>query len=131
MQEPEGMSSKAKLQSCGLKTLKMVTSRSFGFAILCFATGIHAAVSSTGFTVSLTDINYFLPPKPVASIAGCEELKAAFAEGPFVPFTVVKGDGYGTLDLASATARYTEEDDVWQEGFLDGAYCLRIVAYEA
>ena len=88
--------------------------------LLGLVASVQAAVQSTGFTVSLTDIDYFLPPKPVASIAGCDELKASFAEGPFVPFTVVKVAGYGTLDVASLTAKYAEEDDVWQEGFLDG-----------
>lgn len=100
----------------------MVSSRSFSVAILGLVASVQAAVSSTGFTVSLTDVDYFLPPKPVASIAGCDEIKAAFADGPFVPFTVVKGAGYGTLDLASVTAKYAEEDDVWQEGFLDGMH---------
>lgn len=71
------------------------------------AAGVQAAVSSTGFTVSLTDIDYFLPPKPVASITGCGEIKASFENGLFVPFTVVK-DGI--------TASFAE-DDVWQEGF--------------
>lgn len=98
----------------------MASSWSFSLAALSLVVGIQAAVSSTGFTVSLTDIDYFLPPKPVASIAGCDELKAAFAAGPFVPFTVVKGDGYSTLDLAATTAKYAEQDDVWQDGFLDG-----------
>lgn len=96
--------------------------RTFSITFLGLVASVQAAVSSTGFTVSLTDIDYFLPPKPVASIAGCEELKASFVEGPFVPFTVVKAAGYGTLDVASLTAKYAEEDDVWQAGFLDGAY---------
>jgi hypothetical protein len=78
----------------------------------------HAAVSSTGFTVSLTDIDYFLPPKPVASIAGCDEIKASFDNGLFVPFTVVKSDDHA-VDVASLTAGYAE-DDVWQEGFMEG-----------
>jgi hypothetical protein len=60
----------------------------------------------------------------VASIAGCDSLKAAFAEGPFVPFTFIRGDSYGTLDVASATTKYAEQDDVWQDGFLDGEYCI-------
>jgi hypothetical protein len=94
--------------------------KSFSIALLSSIASTQATVSSTGFTVSLTDIDYFLPPKPVASIAGCDEIKAAFADGPFVPFTVVKGDGYRTLDLSSVTAKYAEQDDVWQEGFLDG-----------
>lgn len=100
----------------------MVISWSSSVAVLNLVTSVQAAVSSTGFTVSLTDINYFLPPKPVASIAGCDEIKAAFVDGPFVPFTVVKRDGYGTLDLASVTTRYAEQDDVWQEAFLDGMH---------
>ncbi|KAJ4408358.1 hypothetical protein N0V91_003362 [Didymella pomorum] len=98
----------------------MNTLRASSITLLGLVASVQAAVQSTGFTVSLTDIDYFLPPKPVASIAGCDELKASFAEGPFVPFTVVKAAGYGTLDVASLTAKYAEEDDVWQEGFLDG-----------
>jgi hypothetical protein len=100
----------------------MNTLRASSITLLGLVASVQAAVQSTGFTVSLTDIDYFLPPKPVASIAGCDELKASFAEGPFVPFTVVKAAGYGTLDVASLTAKYAEEDDVWQEGFLDGTY---------
>lgn len=100
----------------------MVSSWSFSIAVVSLATGVQAAVSSTGFTVSLTGIDYFLPPKPVASITGGHKLKASFKDGLFVPFTVVKGDGYGAVDIATVTAKYAEQDDVWQEGFLDGAY---------
>ncbi|CAO2655559.1 Nn.00g043620.m01.CDS01 [Neocucurbitaria sp. VM-36] len=92
--------------------------RALGIVSL-LASNVQAGVSSTGFTVSLTDIDYFLPPKPVASIAGCNELKALFEDGPFVPFTVVKADG--TLDEAAITASYSN-DDVWQEGFLEALY---------
>ena len=74
--------------------------------------GAKAAVSSTGFTVSLTDIDYFLPPKPVARIAGCEGLQSLFEDGIFAPFTVLTG--------SSAVSSFAEEDDVWQEGFLEG-----------
>ena len=100
----------------------MAFTKTFSVALVGFVACTQAAVSSTGFTVSLTDIDYCLPPRPVASIAGCDEIKAAFADGPFVPFTVVKNDDYDALDLASATAKYAEQDDVWQEGFLDGTY---------
>lgn len=87
-------------------------------ALVC---NVQAALSSTGFTVSLTDIDYFLPPKPVAKIAGCAEIQASFENAPFVPFTVVKAEGY-SVDIASLTAGYAE-DDVWQEGFMEGLYC--------
>ncbi|KAF1930165.1 glutamyl-tRNA amidotransferase [Didymella exigua CBS 183.55] len=100
----------------------MISLRNSGIAFLILVANVQAAVSSTGFTVSLTDIDYFLPPKPVAIIAGCDQIKAAFADGPFVPFTVVKIADHCTLDVSSITAKYTEEDDVWQEGFLDALY---------
>ncbi|KAH7384652.1 glutamyl-tRNA amidotransferase [Pyrenochaeta sp. MPI-SDFR-AT-0127] len=85
---------------------------SFG-GVFLLASTIRAAVSSTGFTVSLADIDYFLPPKPVASIADYQEIKASFEDGFFVPFTVVGDDG-----IIAAYA----EDDVWSESFLEVLY---------
>jgi hypothetical protein len=83
------------------------------FGIASFAvSGARAAVSSTGFTVSLTDVDYFLPPKPVASIAGCKGLQSLFEDDIFAPFTVFSG--------SSSVSSFAEEDDVWQEGFLQG-----------
>ncbi|CAN9079960.1 unnamed protein product [Alternaria alternata] len=93
--------------------------RSLGVASLIIAS-VQAAVSSTGFTVSLTDVDYFLPPKPIAKISGCKELSASFEDAMFVPFTVVKAQGYG-VDVAALTASYAE-DDVWQEGFMEAIY---------
>lgn len=100
----------------------MAFSKCFGVVILSLVASAQAAVSTTGFTVSLTDIDYFLPPKPVARIAGCEQIKAAFEDELFVPFTVVKGDSDSALDLASIKSKYAEQDDVWQEGFLEGMH---------
>lgn len=87
--------------------------QAFGVASVAFASSAQAAVSTTGFTVSLENVDYFLPPKSVATISGCEEIKASFKDGAFVPITVVSGNG--TLDVASYS-----KDDVWQEGFLEG-----------
>jgi hypothetical protein len=87
-------------------------------ASLAFASSVQAAVSTTGFTVSLDGVDYFLPPKAVASISGCEEIKASFENGPFVPITVVAGNG--SVDVASYS-----KDDVWQEGFLEGMISSR------
>lgn len=94
-----------------LSGYKMGFVRSFGIAS-CAILGAQAAVSSTGFTVSLTDVDYFLPPKPIASIAGCEGLQSLFEDGTFAPFTVLSG--------SSSVSSFAEKDDVWQEGFLEG-----------
>jgi hypothetical protein len=82
---------------------------------------VKAAVSSTGFTVSLTDVPYFLPPTSVATILVTEDLKTVFsANSPFVPFTVIKSTGYSAAELSSVVAKYLAEDDVFQTGFLEG-----------
>jgi hypothetical protein len=86
--------------------------QSLSVASIAFASSVQAAVSSTGFTVSLADRNYFLPPKPAARITGCEELEASFKDGPFVPITVVEN---GSIDIASYS-----KDDVWLPAFLEG-----------
>ncbi|KAF2110645.1 glutamyl-tRNA amidotransferase [Lophiotrema nucula] len=96
---------------------------------LAFGIGsVQSAVQSTGFTVTLTDVNYFLPPQPVASIAVTEQLEAAFSDGPFVPFTVVKsaGEECSASDLSTAVSKYLEEDDVFQPGFLSAIYVKAI-----
>lgn len=85
--------------------------RSLGIASFAII-GAKAAVSSTGFTVSLTDVDYFLPPKPVARIAGCDGLESLFEDDIFAPFTVLSG--------SSSLSSFAEGDDVWQEGFLEG-----------
>jgi hypothetical protein len=92
--------------------------QALSFASLAFASCVQAAVSTTGFTVSLDGVDYFLPPKAVASISGCEEIKASFENGPFMPITVVAGNG--SVDVASYS-----KDDVWQEGFLEGMISSR------
>jgi len=87
-------------------------------ALLC-GSAANAAVTSTGFTVSLSDVPYFLPPQAVASLS-TESVKHLFIESDFVPFTVVKDSGYSAEEIASTTMKYLEVDDVLQEGFFDG-----------
>jgi hypothetical protein len=87
-----------------------------------------AAVSSTGFTVSLTDVSYFIPPDSVATISVTEDLKAAFSiSWPFVPFTVIKSTGYSAAEISSVAAKYLAEDDVIQTGFLEGMLMLHSI----
>jgi hypothetical protein len=90
----------------------------FLVVVLLVVSNVYAAVTSTGFTVSLADIDYFLPPRPVAKIFGNEELQKFFDDSSFVPFTVVKAEG-SVVDIASLIAGYAD-DDVWQEGFMQG-----------
>ncbi|KAF2676087.1 glutamyl-tRNA amidotransferase [Lentithecium fluviatile CBS 122367] len=97
----------------GLRSLLAAT-------LVCCSTG-SAAVSSTGFTVELGDVQYFLPPKSVATIEVGQE-RSLFDDATFVPFTAVHGSGYSAGEITSITAKYLEEDDVFQAGFLDALY---------
>jgi hypothetical protein len=92
--------------------------QALGLASIALSSSVQAAVSSRGFTVSLDGIDYFLPGKKAASIDGCEELKASFKDGPFVPITVVKN----AIDVASYS-----QDDVWQPAFLEGMLLISTV----
>ena len=87
----------------------------------CFLPSIHAAVSSTGFTVSLGYVSYFLPPGSVATVSVINELKASFEDnGPFVPITVVESTEQGAQEISSIATKYLAQDDVFQLGFLEG-----------
>lgn len=79
---------------------------------------VCAAISSTGFTVSLTDIPYFLPPQSVATLPVAENLKAAFSNETFLPFSILKSH----VGVPSVATQYLAEDDVFQAGFLEGTY---------
>jgi hypothetical protein len=97
--------------------------RSLLVASFAYGAVVKAAVSSTGFTVDLGGVSYFLPPKVVATIA-VDECKSLFTDALFAPFTVVHGTGISVADITSTTDRYLEEDDVFQEGFLEGMFAI-------
>lgn len=91
-------------------------------AAIFYCSAVSATVASTGFTVSLGDVPYFLPPKVVATVKIPQDVNNLFGTGMFVPLTVVKSLGYGSIDLSGVAATYLEEDDVFQEGFLESMF---------
>ncbi|KAF2654919.1 glutamyl-tRNA amidotransferase [Lophiostoma macrostomum CBS 122681] len=96
----------------------------FSIGALASLPSVFAAVSSTGYTVSLTDISYFIPPKPVGKISIPESLSDKFSNGPFVPLTVFTPGTttFTAADISTLTAQYLAADDVFQEGFLEVIY---------
>ncbi|CAI6314295.1 unnamed protein product [Periconia digitata] len=99
----------------------MAIFQSLGAAALLYSNIATAAVTSTGFTVELGDISYFLPPKSVATI-DVTQCKQLFGTESFVPITVVQCAECHESDIASAAAKYSQEDDVFQDGFLEAIY---------
>ncbi|KAJ4295466.1 hypothetical protein N0V90_007478 [Kalmusia sp. IMI 367209] len=92
---------------------------------------VSTAATSTGFTVELGDVQYFLPPKVIATVSADVVKRCSFGTELFVPFTAVKSDGYETSDIASISARYLEGDDVFQEAFLSALYIQASIAKSA
>lgn len=81
----------------------------------------HTAVTSTGFTVELGDVSYFLPPKAVATL-DVTSYKHLFGTGSFAPITVVQCTECHQDDISSAAANFSESDDVFQDGFLESTF---------
>jgi len=84
---------------------------------------IHAAsVLSTGSTVALNNVYYYIPSDPVASIAWHKGLTRPLSG--FAPLTVVTtgASSYAASDLSATLTKYSEEDDVFQEAFAETVY---------
>lgn len=92
------------------------------------AIGRLSSLVSTGQTVLLDDVPYYIPPDPVGSIPRgllIETTTATSATaGGLLPLTVfnctTSGGPFGAADLQDAVDAYSRLDDVFSSGFLQG-----------
>ncbi|KAF2003629.1 amidase signature enzyme [Amniculicola lignicola CBS 123094] len=103
--------------------------QALGAVVVSLLHNVHAAVRSSGATVYLEDVPYFLPPDVVGTLSVTRELRGALTKSPYVPFTVIQTEahGFNTADLSAVTANYTLVDDVFQEAFLEAIYIHNLV----
>lgn len=98
-------------------------------ALFCILLGLTVAtdgnLTSTGSTVNLNGIPYYIPGSPFASVAKRQShiltgKKSVF--GGLVPVTIVGTSSvtFNLVDLHQSLKSYSEKDDVWNEGFLPG-----------
>lgn len=98
-------------------------------ALFCILLGLTVAtdgnLTSTGSTINLNGIPYYIPGSPFASVAKLQShiltgKKSVF--GGLVPVTIVATSSvtFNPVDLHQTLKTYGEEDDVWNEGFLPG-----------
>lgn len=93
-------------------------------AFSIFITGIRAALSTTGTTVFLNDVAYYIPPAPVGSLQFPATLSA---ESAFVPITVLQTTSeVVATDISVLVANFTIEDDVYQSGFLEHTFIQQV-----
>lgn len=81
---------------------------------------IYAAAASSGATVTLGGLPYFIPPSPSAQLKlGSAALKSSSSWIPFTFFdasTAKFTDG----DFSSTVSKFQSSDDVWSPSFLSG-----------
>lgn len=98
-------------------------------ALFCLLLGLTVAtdgnLTSTGSTVELNGIPYYIPGSPFVSVAKLHSQiltgkKSVF--GGLVPVTIVGTSSvtFNLADLHQSLKTYGEKDDVWNEGFLPG-----------
>ena len=92
-------------------------------AAVCNVCTAQILLISTGMTVVLNDIPYYIPASPVATIQiRPNQIIAGSSAAGLVPLTVVETTSltFNQSDLAAIIANYTASDDVFQAGFLEG-----------
>jgi hypothetical protein len=104
--------------------MKLLYSLSTLALVILQRCGAFASVTSTGFTVTLDDLHYYLPPYSVATITIPLALSEHLHPGTFTAVTVVTTEdtGFGAAELSAVKSNYSSSDDVWQLGFLEVLY---------
>ena len=78
---------------------------------------------STGSTVELNGVPYYVPPTSVGRLSIGPTLSNAIATSAgLLPLTIIKtnGSGYSSSDLQSTVDNFLSSDDVFQTDFLNG-----------
>ena len=84
------------------------------------------SLRSTGQTLVLNDIPYYVPGTPFATIPFPKSLQGTASAGGLVPVTVVRlSASNANLSGLERAIDDFEEDDVWNEGFLEGTSMWR------
>lgn len=102
--------------------------------VLLFLAGVslrvaHAQVSSSGTTLVVGGVSYFMPGTPVAQLSLAKASKALASSGSLVPFTFVSASGkFSAGDLTTVIAKNGASDDVWSTSFLKGECALFWIA---
>ena len=96
----------------------------FGYAVISFLLTVRfttAALTSTGQTLLLNGIDYYVPATPYIKVSSLPILNSVASAAGLVPVTVVE------VSAANSSQSSIEGiingfgfDDVWNEGFLEG-----------
>ena len=89
-----------------------------------------ASLKSTGQTLVLNDIPYYVPSTPFTTIPFLKSLHGLTSAGGLAPVTVVQ------LAASNASLSGLEQaidgfkvDDVWNEGFVEGTWMFEVLIF--
>ena len=91
--------------------------------LLCFSQAI--SFTSTGSTVNLNGVPYYVPPTPLTTLEGpLNNLRFLPSAAGLIPLTVVSTNSllFSQGDLDKIVSSYAAIDDVFQMGFLESRY---------
>lgn len=118
----------SRLFACNFTRIAGTAMLFTAFAVL--SAGLHlvgatqVALQSTGRTLVLGGIPYFLPPAPVSALHDTSVLSKAkeSASNGLVPFSVIPIERlvFDGADLDEIVAAWSTKDDVWSKEFLTG-----------
>ena len=87
------------------------------------------SLESTGQTLVLNDIPYYVPATPVATVSIHEPLKSAASAGGLVPVTVLVSAPNANLSGLEQAIDGFCVDDVWNEAFLEGTWKVGLLGF--
>ena len=89
--------------------------------------------SSTGMTVVLNDVPYYIPPTAVTTLSlASSQLHSATSVAGLVPVTLVTTPSlnFSQSDLEATLSTFASTDDVWSTGFLQGKLDISTSMYQ-
>ncbi len=102
----------------------MTFALALGYAFFAFILIVRlttATLTSTGQTVLLDDIPYYIPAAPFTTVSLLSSLKSLNSASGLVPVTVVGvSASNSSLSSLESTIDGFGSDDVWNQGFLEG-----------
>ena len=93
------------------------------FAFFASLSAAQASIQSTGRTLTLGGISYFVPPSPVSALHDALALAVAKkSSGELIPFSVIPTSKtvFDQNALQATIDTWSAKDDVWSESFLAG-----------
>ena len=103
----------------------MLTSMLLPIILALVGVAKAASIVSTGSTLTLNGIPYYLPANPVATLKlSPGPLKSLPSTAGLIPLTVISTTSlsFNQADLDATIANFTAADDVFQAGFVEGKH---------